>query len=135
MATKEIFERFDKDKDGKLSLDEFREVALVISPNITQAEIVKVFKAIDVDGDGELNVDEFTSHLDKMLKDAFHFCDIDGDRKISGDEFYEGMKRLGLECNKERCVAIVQYMDADGDGYLSFEEFEAMVCNCVVPKD
>nr|1TIZ_A Chain A, calmodulin-related protein, putative [Arabidopsis thaliana] len=66
-SAKRVFEKFDKNKDGKLSLDEFREVALAFSPYFTQEDIVKFFEEIDVDGNGELNADEFTSCIEKML--------------------------------------------------------------------
>lgn len=133
MSAKQIFEKFDKNGDGKLSLDEFHEVALAFYNNISQEnnfsqeEIVNMFNEMDTNGDSELDADEFTSCVERMLKEVFDFCDVDGDGKIPADEMYVAMTRLGKECTEESCADKVQAADADGDGFLSFEEFMAMV--------
>ncbi|ESQ49758.1 hypothetical protein EUTSA_v10022182mg [Eutrema salsugineum] len=127
MSARQIFEKFDKNKDGKLSLDEFHEAALAFFNNFSQEDISSMFKEMDVDGDGELDADEFTSCIEKMLKDVFDFCDVDGDGKIPADELYVSMTKLGKECTEESCAEKVRLADADSDGYLSFEEFTAMV--------
>ncbi|CAL9219425.1 unnamed protein product [Arabidopsis halleri] len=127
MSAKRVFEKFDKNKDGKLSLDEFREAALAFSPNFTQDDIVKFFEEIDVDGNGELNADEFTSCIEKMLMEVFVFCDVDGDGKIPASETYVTMTSLGKKCTEETCAEKVRAADVDGDGYLNFDEFMALV--------
>ncbi|EOA32409.1 hypothetical protein CARUB_v10015681mg [Capsella rubella] len=127
MSAKRVFDKFDKNKDGKLSLDEFREAALAFSPNFSQEDIAKFFKEIDVDGNGELNADEFTSCIEKMLKEVFDFCDVDGDGKIPASESYVTMTSIGMTCTEESCAEKVRAVDADGDGYLNFEEFMALV--------
>ncbi|XP_048634970.1 probable calcium-binding protein CML34 [Brassica napus] len=86
MSAKQIFEKFDKNKNGKLSLDEFRDAVLAFSLNISEKEVTQMFKEIDVDGDGELSSEEFASSVDKMLKEAFALCDADGDGKITSSE-------------------------------------------------
>ncbi|CAA7048272.1 unnamed protein product [Microthlaspi erraticum] len=126
MSAKQIFEKFNKNKNGKLSLDEFREAVLAFC-SIPDEEIAKLFKEIDVDGDGELGAEEFTTCVDKMLKEAFAFCDNDGDGKITTDEFYGAMIALGKDCTEEKCAEIFRSVDADGDGRLSFEEFMTMI--------
>ncbi|CAH2055209.1 unnamed protein product [Thlaspi arvense] len=127
MSARQIFEKFDKNKDGKLSLAEFQEAALVFLNSFSQEEVKNMFNEMDVDGDGELDADEFTSCIEKMLKEVFEFCDVDGDGKIPADELYVSMAKLGKECTEESCAEKVRAADADGDGYLSFEEFVAMV--------
>ncbi|ESQ30551.1 hypothetical protein EUTSA_v10012139mg [Eutrema salsugineum] len=111
MSAKQIFEKFDKNKNGKLSLDEFCEAALAFSKNISQEEIVKMFKEIDVDGDGELDAVEFTSSFEKILKETFAFCDADGDGKITSKEFHAAMIGLGKDWTEEKCAEMVQAAD------------------------
>ncbi|KAJ4896580.1 putative calcium-binding protein CML34 [Raphanus sativus] len=100
MSAKQIFEKFDKNKTGKLSLDEFREAVLAFSLNISEEEVTQTFKEIDVDGDGVLNSDEFTSSVENMLKEAFSLCDADGDGKITSSEFHAAMIGLGRSALK-----------------------------------
>ncbi|KAF3610485.1 hypothetical protein DY000_02048303 [Brassica cretica] len=105
MFAKQIFEKFNnKNKNGKLSLDEFLEAVLAFSLNISEEEVTQMFKEIDVDGDGELSSDEFASSVDKI-------------------EFHAAMIGPGKECTEEKCAEMVKTADVDGDGYLSFEEF------------
>ncbi|CAN8288458.1 unnamed protein product [Cochlearia groenlandica] len=127
MSSKQIFEKFDKNKNGKLSLDEFREAVHAFSNNISQEEIVKLFNEIDVDGDGELNAQEFVSCVDDMLKEAFAFCDVDGDGKITSKEVYMAMTGLGKDCTEEKCLEMVKAVNANGDDFLNFEEFMALI--------
>ncbi|CAN8269723.1 unnamed protein product [Cochlearia groenlandica] len=127
MYAKQILEKFDKNKDGKLSLEEFTEAAIALYNKFSREEAVKMFKEFDVDGDGEIDGVEFTSCVEKMLKEVFNYCDVDGDGKIPTDELYVSMTKLGKECTKESCVEKVRAADNDGDGYLSFDEFVAMV--------
>ncbi|CAF2054594.1 hypothetical protein Bca4012_097890 [Brassica carinata] len=127
MSAKQILQKFDKNNDGKLSLEEFREAALAFSKNIPDEEITKMFKEFDVDGDGELDADEFTLCINNMLKEAFDFCDTDGDGKVTASEFHAAMTGLGEDFTEEKCAEMVQAVDADGDGYVSFEEFMAMI--------
>ncbi|KAG7580502.1 F-box associated domain type 1 [Arabidopsis suecica] len=65
--------------------------------------------------------------VEKELKDAFKLYDIDCDGKISANELHVVMTWLGEKCTVESCVGMVQAIDVDGDGYISFEEFKTMM--------
>lgn len=97
-----------------------------------------MFNQLDTNGDGQVDVAEFASGLDqtawssggnleKELKDAFKLYDIDRDGKISANELHVVMTRLGEKYSLESCVEMVRAVDADGDGYVSFEEFKTMM--------
>lgn len=65
--SREIFARIDNNKDGFLSLMEFRSFALVKFGIITEEELVEVdqiFKAIDQDGSGHLTYEEIMEYCD-----------------------------------------------------------------------
>ncbi|WZZ41313.1 hypothetical protein YC2023_037572 [Brassica napus] len=55
----QVFKRMDKNKDGKISLDEFSEGIRAFSSSITSEQIDELFKDLDVDGDGQIDVKEF----------------------------------------------------------------------------
>ena len=92
-------ERFDADKDGKL----------------TQAEIDRSREAdlasFDGDKDGALTLQEFEGlwldHMRERMVDRFQGLDADGDAVVTLEEF------------KRPFASLVQRMDRDGDGALS----------------
>ncbi|KAG7550980.1 EF-hand domain [Arabidopsis thaliana x Arabidopsis arenosa] len=138
MSVAEIFERVDKNKDGKISWDEFAEAIRAFSPSITSEELDKMFRELDVDGDNQIDAVEFASCLmlggeggkdddDTVMKEAFDLYDIDGDGKISASEIHVVLKRLGEKHTMQECVVMVRAVDADGDGFVSFEEFKTMM--------
>lgn len=138
MSIAEIFARVDKNKDGKLSWDEFAEAIRVFTPEISSEEIDKMFRELDTDGDNQIDVMEFTSCLmvngqgekddeDVVIKEAFDLYDIDRDGKISASEIHVVLKRLGEKHTMEECVAMVRAVDKDGDGFVNFEEFKIMM--------
>lgn len=138
MSISGIFERFDKNKDGKISWEEFRDAIHALSPAIPSDKLVEMFIQLDTNGDGQVDAAEFASCMDqtaqssggdveKELKDAFKLYDIDCDGKISANELHVVMTRLGEKCTVESCVGMVQAIDVDGDGYISFEEFKTMM--------
>ncbi|CAH8271397.1 unnamed protein product [Arabidopsis lyrata] len=138
MSIAEIFERVDKNKDGKISWDEFAEAIRAFSPLITSEELDQMFRELDVDGDNQIDAAEFASCLmlggeggkddeDTVMKEAFDLYDIDGDGKISASEIHVVLKRLGEKHTMQECVMMVRAVDADGDGFVSFEEFKIMM--------
>ena len=57
----EMFKRLDKDKDGKLSIDEYR-------GKKEASEVEAKFKALDKDSDGKLSSEEFVAGAAKAPK-------------------------------------------------------------------
>ncbi|KAG7555598.1 EF-hand domain [Arabidopsis suecica] len=97
-----------------------------------------MFRELDVDGDNQIDAVEFASCLmlggeggkddeDTVMKEAFDLYDIDGDGKISASEIHVVLKRLGEKHTMQECVVMVRAVDADGDGFVSFEEFKTMM--------
>jgi len=55
------FQTFDKDGNGKLSLDEFKFILCSLGDKFTEQECLEIFKEVDSDGDGNLDYREFVN--------------------------------------------------------------------------
>ncbi|KAL0419563.1 UNVERIFIED_CONTAM: Calcium-dependent protein kinase [Sesamum radiatum] len=96
--------------------------------------IVEVIQA-DVDGDGSLNYGEFvvvSVHLRKMANDehlhrAFAFFDKDGSGFIEIDELRDALNDEDNANTEEVINAIMQDVDTDKDGRISYDEFLTMM--------
>jgi Ca2+-binding EF-hand superfamily protein len=46
-----------------------------------------------------------------------------GDRKIDKEEFYIGLKEYGVNISRKEAETLLNYLDTNQDGYVSFDEF------------
>ncbi|KAK8569094.1 hypothetical protein V6N13_106972 [Hibiscus sabdariffa] len=69
------------------------------------------------------------------LERIFKHFDINGDGKISSAELGEALKTLG-SVTPEEVTRMMDEIDTDGDGYISYEEYLAFAHeNCGLMKD
>jgi hypothetical protein len=64
---------------------------------------------------------------EKELRDAFAVFDTDGSGSIDRKELKRLMKMLGQALSKAELDAMIDEVDTNGDGEISFAEFTAMV--------
>lgn len=76
------------------------------------------FDELDRNGDGVLTKAEVEQHQ----AERFQRMDTDGNGVLSAEELYNGLQR-------ERAERLHKWMDKDGDGTVSQEEFNAMRLN------
>ena len=54
---------------------------------------------------------------------AFRIMDDNGDRKIDKQEFYWGLQDLGASVSKNEASLLLEYLDTNQDGVVSYDEF------------
>lgn len=137
-----IFNKFDKNGDGKISSTELKDVLGALGSDTSDDEVKRIMAEIDTDGDGYIDLKEFAdfyrrsdqngatndgSNNSKELRDAFDLYDIDKNGKISASELHKVLKSLGEKCSLGDCRRMITSVDADGDGCVNFEEFKKMM--------
>lgn len=129
-----VFDKFDTNKDGKISQQEYKGMLRALGRTNTIREVPKIFQIADLDGDGFINFKEFMEVHKKGggvktmdIQNAFGTFDLNGDGKISSEEVLEVLKRLGERCSLEDCRRMVRAVDTDGDGMVDMDEFMTMM--------
>ncbi|XVF81862.1 hypothetical protein PTKIN_Ptkin15bG0189700 [Pterospermum kingtungense] len=137
---REVFNKFDKNGDGKISRDELKSVLSALGSSPSSDEINRMLSEMDKDGNGYVDLDEFIAFHgntnghgedsqcgNKELRDAFDMYDLDKNGLISANELHSVMKRLGEKCSLSDCRRMISQVDKDGDGNVNFEEFKKMM--------
>ncbi len=128
-----LFSKFleiDKDFSGEIDLDEFyRYFKLSRTPFAD-----RVFSIMDEDGSGEIDFREFviaiwnycTFDLPALVLFAFGLFDLDGSGFLDGSEVQQIVREVYGDTyeNNARVQRIVELIDSDGDGVISFREFQ-----------
>jgi len=131
------FMKLDKDNSGTIEREEFLSLPQV-SSNPLATRMIAIF---DEDGGGDVDFQEFVLGLsafssrgnkEEKLRFAFKVYDIDRDNYISNGELFIVLKMMvGSNLKDQQLQQIVDKTimeaDKDGDGKISFEEFQAMV--------
>lgn len=128
----EIFAAMDKNNDGMLSKQEISEgYEEHFGIPIDDEELDKIFSAIDTDGSGAIDYSEFlmaTMNEQQLmskekLKQAFKMFDKDNSGTISKQEIRDALGNL----DEEVADKMISEVDDNGDGEISFDEFERMM--------
>ncbi|KAG5241408.1 hypothetical protein OIU77_003295 [Salix suchowensis] len=130
-----VFDKFDLNKDGKISRQEYKSLLRALGKGLEESEMVKAFQATDMDGDGYIDFKEFMEMMYNVeggvassdIESAFRVFDLDGNGKISAEELMEVLKRLGERCSLDACRKMIRAVDGDGDGLIDMNEFMAMM--------
>ncbi|KAI9126339.1 hypothetical protein K1719_002760 [Acacia pycnantha] len=132
-----IFDKFDKNGDGKISSDELMEMLQTLGTKTTPEEVNHMMNEMDKDSDGFIDFKEFaefhcsgakaSADADKELQDAFDLYDLDKNGVISAVELHSVMRKLGENCSLSDCRRMISAVDEDGDDNVNFEEFKKMM--------
>ncbi|KAL7134147.1 hypothetical protein ABFS83_11G007600 [Erythranthe nasuta] len=132
---KEGFQLMDINNKGKIDINELRTGLFKLGHHIPEADLLILMEAGDVDKDGYLDCGEFVAisvHLRKMGNDdnmqkAFEFFDRNETGYIEIEELRDAFADEAEATTEEAIIAIMQDVDTDKDGRISYEEFAAMM--------
>lgn len=66
-----------------------------------------------------------------LFKKAFDLIDTNKDGNVSAGELGTAMRSIGLNPNESTLKKVIKSVDADGNGILNFQEFQALMINKV----
>ncbi|CAO2181701.1 unnamed protein product [Urochloa humidicola] len=136
-----VFAAFDQDGDGRISAGELRLCMKAATGEDMPAEDVRALMATaDADGDGLLDEEEFVKLAAEVvvveaeaddrrrwLREAFGMYEMEGRGCITALSLKLMLAKLGAHRDIAECQAMICRFDLDGDGVLSFHEFETMM--------
>ena len=102
--------------------------------DLAEEEVDRIFKIADTDGSGEIDYSEWVvASINKKklltnekLEAAFNLFDKDSSGSISAAEVKEVLG-IGKNIGDQVWNDIINEVDADGDGEISFNEFKIMM--------
>ncbi|XVF65468.1 hypothetical protein PTKIN_Ptkin09bG0252000 [Pterospermum kingtungense] len=135
-AITEMFHMMDTDRNGDLSFEELRDGLRQIGHCVADPDVKMLMDAADIDESGTLNCEEFVTmavHLKRMgsdehLSQAFNYFDKNGSGYIEIEELQEALLQDDHDSNNGQLIKdIMQDVDKDKDGRISYQEFKAMM--------
>jgi len=107
-----------------------------LGQNPSQKELIEMMSSVDDNGDNEIDFNEFLLLMksrigerdpEKELRDAFAVFDTDNSGAIDRKELKRLMKKLGQNLSEAELDAMMDEVDINGDGEISFEEFKELM--------
>ena len=114
-----LFAKYDDDKNGLISIDEFTVLVKAEEPQV--ASIESLFKELDTDGDGNISINEFRPFF--TCQQNFKKYDGDQNGLISADEFAPLVAGTEPTIPAASVPALFKEIDSDGDGNVSITEY------------
>ncbi|KAJ1376204.1 Serine/threonine-protein kinase, active site [Sesbania bispinosa] len=133
---RQMFDMMDKDKNGHLTFEELKEGLSMIGHAMPDPDVQMLMDAADIDGNGTLNCEEFITmsiHLrrigsDEHLSEAFNYFDKNQSGYVEFEELKDALSDDDSGAIDDQVIKdILNDVDLDKDGRISFEEFKAMM--------
>lgn len=129
-----IFERFDMDSDGSLTLLELAALLRSLGLKPSGDQIYVLLANVDSNGNGAVEFDELVNAImpdmteeilfnQEQLLEIFRSFDRDGNGYITLAELAGSMAKMGQALTYRELTEMIEEADTDGDGVISFSEF------------
>lgn len=137
---KEMFEFFDKNRDGLIDITELGTVLRAIGSNPTEVEVQAMIAEEDTTGSGTLNFDEFSQLIVREMQmgpgtdpheiiESFKIFDHERNGFLSVDVFTDIMTTMGERLQSEQVEKMIKMCDINQDGEINYVKFVDMVVN------
>eukprot|EP00003_Mantamonas_plastica_P005810 TRINITY_DN1474_c0_g1_i3.p1 TRINITY_DN1474_c0_g1~~TRINITY_DN1474_c0_g1_i3.p1 ORF type:complete len:149 (-),score=54.06 TRINITY_DN1474_c0_g1_i3:127-573(-) len=120
---REVFDKYDENDDGKLSVDELENFVVSVGHSVERETIRHWITQGDKNDDESLSWSEFTKLIEKNFLAQFKKLDTDNDGVLTADEVIEGFNEMGFLVTGK---FLAENLDQDGDGKITLEEFIAL---------
>ncbi|KAH3742992.1 Flagellar calcium-binding protein TB-44A [Pelomyxa schiedti] len=137
---KELWLEADNNHNNMLSLAEIDKVILLEFPQFAsnKSALMRAYKAADLNRDGFVQKNEFkylmtlVGYFDNIGR-MFRHLDKDVDKRVSLEEFTQAYLSLGLSAEAEPVEDLFNRIDANGGGFILFDEFCAHMAKKLAP--
>ena len=137
---KEVFDLFDKDRDGSISTKELGDLMRALGANPTQTELQEMINEVDSTSTGKIFFNDFLRVIayhkvcmrdsdDSDTLDAFVAMggNADGSGKIDASKLIDIVKmEFGMTIDIKK---LIEEIDIDGSGEIEYNEFKALLSN------
>ena len=147
VSGEDLFEKFDSNKDGVLSLDEFIQAFESLRTSLSQQNLVIAFESLDVNRNKSLSINEiclripgfkgsYESRMSKLdlgqrfeeeVKQVFDLLDKDKDGSIDYNEVIMGIKAYTMQPSQAQIKEIISKIDRNGNGKIEYDEFQNFI--------
>ncbi|KAK4430155.1 putative calcium-binding protein CML16 [Sesamum alatum] len=140
---KDIFDRFDMDRDGSLTQLELAALLRSLGLRPTGDQIHILLAKMDANGNGFIEFEELVEAIlpdideqvlinQEQLMKVFRSFDRDGNGYITAAELAGQMAKMGQPLTYNELTEMMQEADTNGDGVISFNEFANVLARSAV---
>ena len=129
---KESFDMFDRNKKGKITINDITKIMKNFGYPLSKDEAKKMVSSVDSSGDGEVDFEEFVMLMEKHIHNisddpvlqAFRDFDKNDDGKITNHEFRYILTHIGDNKFSEKDVdELFKECEIKDEGELEYENF------------
>ena len=139
---REIFELFDKNSSGRVSVSELGTIVRALGLNPTESEVIEMIKRVDIQGVGSFGLKqledlvrekekEVNPNAFKELVDALRVFDSDKDGLLSAEEFKHAMMTMGEKMQEYEIDEIINDSELVQNRLIKIETFAQLIMNRV----
>ena len=139
---KEIFDLFDKNSTGRVSVSELGTILRALNLNPTEAEVLDMIKRVDQQGIGSFglkSLEDLVKEKEKSanpnafkeLVEALKVFDSDKDGLLSAEEFKHAMMNMGEKMQEYEIEEIINDSELVQNRQIKIETFAQLIMNRV----